>query len=97
MAEPYEKDRNAETWEDFPATMKHYYKQTKNPVMKNFKFRFLTQHVDETYTSFCKGQEEAIYCHFKCDHKDCTAEDIAVTDQILIKLRNADIRQGCVA
>ena len=92
MAEPYEKARNAATWEYFAATMKHCYKQTENPVMKNFQFRSLTQDVDETFPSFWnRVQKEAIYCHFKCDHKDCTAEDIAVRDQMLIELRYKDI------
>ena len=38
-------------------------------------------------------QKEAIHCHFKCDHKHCTAEGIATKYQILIKLKDSDIRQ----
>lgn len=65
--------------------------------MKNFQFKSLTQHKDEIFPSFCnRVQKEEIYCKFKCDHNHCTAEYIAIRNQILTELRDNDIRQEAV-
>ena len=94
VAQSHKKARNTATWEDFAATMEHYYKPKQNPTLKNFQFRSLTQHKDEIFPSFCnRVQKEAIYCKFKCDHNHCTADDIAIRNQILTKFRDNNIRQ----
>ena len=78
----------------FCSQMEHYYKPIEKPILKKFQFRSLTQHEDETFPSLCnRVQKEAIYRHFKCYRKHCTAEDIPIRDQILIELRNNDVRQ----
>ena len=41
--------------------------------------------------SFCN--REAKRCHFKCNSDDCSAESIAIRDQVVIGLVNEDIRQ----
>ena len=38
-------------------------------------------------------KKEAKHYNFKCKHKDCDAEQIAVRDQIIIRINNDDIRQ----
>ena len=58
VAQPHEKTRNTATWEDFVATMEHYYKPTENPTLKNFQFRSITQHSDETFPSFSEYRKK---------------------------------------
>ena len=63
-------------------------------TLKNFQFRSLTQGRDEAFTAFCnRVDKEAKHCEFKCGHNDCTAEDTAIRDQIIIGLISNKIRE----
>ena len=93
-AQPDENARKGATWEVFIDTMQTYYKPTENPTLKNFHFRSLTQHTSETFPAFCNRiDKEAKHCHFKCNSDDCTAENTAVRDQIVIGTHNNSIRE----
>ena len=51
----------------------------------NFQFRNLKQDTNETFPAFCNRVElQAKICHLKCISVDCTAENIAIGDQIII-------------
>ena len=94
IAEPDENTRNRATWEEFKTAMETFYKPTDNPTLSNFQFRNLTQHENETFPSFCiRVEKEAKSCSFKCTHNDCTAENTAVRDQILIGTTNSKVRE----
>ena len=93
-AEPNEQTRAGSSWLDFKKKMEDYYKPTENPTLMNYQFRELSQNQNETFSAFCNRVEsEARMCHFKCTHDDCTAEKIAVRDQILIGTSNCTIRK----
>ena len=73
--------------------MRVYYKPTENPTLKSFHFRALTQANNETFPAFCNlVEQEAKHCHFNCTHSDCTAEQAAVRDQIVIGTSSKEIR-----
>ena len=93
-AEPDENTRNASTWDTFVTKMKTYYKPTENTTLKNFHFRALCQDSKENFMAFCnRVDKEAKHCGFKCDNDGCTAEQIAVRDQIIIGISNEKIRE----
>ena len=93
-AEPNEQTRGRSSWLDFKRKMEDYYKPTENPTLMNYQFRELSQNQNETFSAFCNRVEsEARMCHFKCDSNECTAESIAVRDQILIGTNNSTIRK----
>ena len=93
-AEVSETNRKAATWEIFLQKMREYYKPTENSTLKNFQFRSLTQSPDESFMAFCNRiDKEAKHCDFKCTHADCTAESIAIRDQIVIGARSDKIRE----
>jgi hypothetical protein len=74
--------------------MQEFYKPTDNPTLKNFHFRALLQEEQESFPAFCNCVEkEAKYCQFRCDHNDCSAELIAIRDQIVIGTNNSKIRE----
>ena len=74
--------------------MQDFYKPTENPTLNNFQFRSLTQQTNESFLSFCnRVEKEAKTCSFKCEHADCSAESIAVRDQIVIGTINNRIRE----
>ena len=86
--------RESRSWTDFLADMRAFYRPTDNPTLKNFKFRELQQGPEETFTAFCNRVAlEAGHCSFKCTHGDCTAEDTATRDQIVIGTRYHHIRE----
>ena len=73
--------------------MKEFYQPTENPPLRNFHFRALTQLVEETFPTFCnRVVKEAKHCHFKCQHENCTAEEIVIRDQIVIGMGDNSIR-----
>lgn len=46
------------------------------------------------FLTFCnKVQKKALYCHFRCKHDICIAEEIAIGDQILTSLKDISTRQ----
>ena len=74
--------------------MRSLYKPTENNTLRNFHFRSLIQQETESFISFCnRVQKEATHCNFKCSSNDCTAENIAIRDQIIIGLIENSIRQ----
>ena len=92
-AQPDEKLRKVASWEIFVKAMKQYYKPTENATLKNFQFRALTQMENETFPAFCNRVcKEAAHCNLKCDSEDCTAEEIAIRDQIVIGTHCKEIR-----
>ena len=93
-AEPNEELRKAATWDAFITNMKRYYKPTENTTLKNYHFRSLGQGPRETFMAFCnRVDKEAKHCGFKCNSADCTAEQTAVRDQIIIGMTSEKIRE----
>ena len=74
--------------------MQDYYTPTENLTLKNFQFRSLSQERDEAFPSFCNRVEKySKHCQFKCNDPSCTAESIAVCDQIVIGMLSDTIRE----
>ena len=93
-AVPDEEERKRSSWQNFVIKMQAYYKPTENPTLKNFQFRSVVQGKAETFTAFCNRVEmEAIHCQFKCESEACTAQEIAVRDQIVIGTASDEIRE----
>ena len=93
MAKPEENLRKVAAWETFVHTMRQYYKPTENATLKNFHFRAITQLPHETFPAFCnRVNKEALHCQLKCNNEDCTAEEIAIRDQIVIGTHSNEIR-----
>lgn len=96
-AEPDQAARDNPTWENFKTKMKEYYKPSENPTLKNYKFREMMQGNNETFPGYCnRVKREAKHCNFKCAHADCTAEDTAIRDPIVIYTMNYDIREDAL-
>ena len=94
VAEPDVTKRAQATWEYFVAQIQAYYKPTENLTLKNHKFRTLTQATQEAFPAFCnRVYKEAQHCNFKCHNDDCTAEDTAIRDQIIIGTIHDKIRE----
>ena len=94
VAQPDEDIRKRAGWNTFVRDMKLFYKPTENPTLMHYHFRTLQQASDETFPAFCnRVVKEAKHCEFKCSHEDCTAENIAVRDQIIIGLKDNEIRE----
>ena len=86
--------RKACKWELFIETMKEFYKPTANDTLKNYHFRSLSQLETETFPGFCnRVQKESKHCNFKCSSEECTAEETAIRDQIIIGTRDNSIRE----
>ena len=74
--------------------MRAYYKPTENSTLKNYHFRDMRQGPEETFTAFCSRVAlEAGHCTFKCNNDNCTAEETATRDQIVIGTRYQNIRE----
>ena len=93
-AQPDETLRENATWTLFKQYMQAFYKPTENPTLKNFHFRELQQGPQETFTAFANRVAlEASHCSFKCTHADCSAEQTATRDQIVIGTHYQQIRE----
>ena len=93
-AHPNSDTRMNAKWDDFLQEMRQYYKPTENSTLKNYHFRDLSQGLEEAFPGFCNRIErEAKHCSFKCDDVACTAEQIAIRDQIIIGTHNDKIRE----
>ena len=89
-----ENERRDATWDNFKTKMEEFYKPSENLTLNNFQFRSVTQLVNETFSSFCnRVAREAKTCNFKCKHADCSGEDIAIRDQVVIGTTNHKIRE----
>ena len=94
MAAPDEKKRKKVSWEVFVTVLSAYYKPTENITLKHYHFRTNNQKEGETFIAFCnRVLIEAKHCNFKCSSADCTAEDTAIRDQIIIGMKDNYIRQ----
>ena len=82
VPQPDEALRKVSKWEEFIATIKEYNRPTENQTLKNFHFRALTQNQEGTFPAFFI--KEAKHCNFKCANDNCTAEKIAIREQIII-------------
>ena len=94
VALPDPTDRDSATWPQFLAAMRTYYQPTENLTLKNYQFRSLAQAPTETFPAFCNRiSKEAKHCQFNCRHADCTAEETAIRDQIIIGTAEPNIRE----
>ena len=94
MAVPTEKARESTNWNEFVTIMTQYYKPTENITLKHIQFRSNLQRENETFIAFSSCVVlEAKNCNFKCESPQCTAEETAVMDQIIIGSKNSEIRQ----
>ena len=97
---PDEAARKKVTWKEFVQKMQEYYHPTENLTLKNYQFRTITQGNSESFSAFCNRTiKEAKHCNFKCSSKECTSEEIAVRDQIIIgtsceKIREEALKQS---
>ena len=93
-AEPDDNVRKHATWEKFTTSLRKFYLPTENNTLKHYQFRSITQNNNETFTAFCNRIErEAKNCNYKCQHEDCTAENTAIRDQIIIGTTNSKIQE----
>ena len=93
IAEPEGSARDKAKWNDFVTTMRTYYKPTENHTLKHFHFRSISQNPDENFPRFCNRVEaEAKHCNFNCENGGCTAQEVAIRDQILIGTTDNAIR-----
>ena len=93
-AEPNEKNRSKMKWDGFLAKMRAFYRPTENLTLKNYHFRQIVQHEEETFTAFCNRVDaEAKHCQLNCESGTCTAESTAIRDQIVIGTLNSTIRE----
>ena len=66
----------------------------ENQTLKIFHFREICQGPQESFPTFCNRVErEAKHCYFKCNNNECTGEETAIRDQIIIGTSNRDIRE----
>ena len=94
IAVPDEEARSTASWNVFTTTMNQFYQPTENITLKHYQFRTLKQKSDETFIAFCnRVQKEASHCRFKCTSNDCTSEEVAIRDQIVIGINDTTIRQ----
>ena len=97
MAAPEEKTRKNIPWEAFVKIMSAYYKPAENITLKHFHFRSNIQIDGETFIAFCnRVLLESKHCSFKCASDNCTAEDTAIRDEIIIGTKDNDIRHKAV-
>ena len=93
-AQPDDIDRKTNGWSDLKLIMRKYYNPTENLPLKNFHFKSLIQDTKETFLAFCnRVQREAKQCQLKCKQTDCSAEETAVRDQIVIGTHENNIRE----
>ena len=94
VAEPDDSKRAKVTWKYFVTTMQQHYKPTENLTLKNHQFRSLAQDAHESFPTFCnRVYKAAQHCNFKCHNDDCTAEDTAIRDHIIIGTTHDKIRE----
>jgi hypothetical protein len=94
VAEPDDSKRAKVAWKYFVTTMQQHYKPTENLTLKNHQFRSLAQNAHESFPTFCNRiYKAAQHCNFKCHNDDCTAEDTAIRDQIIIGTTHDKIRE----
>ena len=74
--------------------MRQYYKPTENQIIRNFEFRQIMQFPNGTFGAFCNFVEASrktrTFCNCK---KNCSAEEFAIRDQIVIGTNNEVIRE----
>ena len=94
MAVPTEKARKSAKWNEFVTIMTQYYKPTENITLKHFQFQSKLQKENETFIAFCNRVAlEAKQCNFNCESSQRTAQETAVRKQMIIGLKDNEIRQ----
>ena len=94
VIQPDEETWKNAKWAQFVTGMNEFYKPTENITLMNFHFCALSQTENETFPGFCNQVlKEAKHCTFKCSDAECTAEDIAIRDQIVIGTHENAIRE----
>ena len=74
--------------------MQDSYKPTENPTLKNFQFRSISQVKAKTFIGFFNHVEiEADHSEFKCDSKECTAQEVTVRNKFFIGTLSDEIRK----
>ena len=97
MAIPTEKARKSAKCNESVTVMAQYYKPTENITLKHFQFRSNLQKENETFIAFCNRVAlQAKHCNFNCESRQCTTEETAVRDQIIIGLKDNEIRQDAL-
>ena len=72
----------------------NHYRPTENLTIKNFQFRSFVQGKNESFNAFCNRLDHEIkHCQFKCENGNCTAEDTALRDQVIIGTSKDSIRE----
>ncbi len=96
-AQPDADQRKAATWTTFLNSIKEYYRPTENMVLKRYQFRHLVQESGESFAAYVnRVEKEAKHCSFKCHHGDCTAENVAVADQVVYRTMVDKIREEAI-
>ena len=94
MAVPTEKARKSAKRNEFITIMTQYHKPTENITLKHFQFRSNLQKENEIFITFDNHVAlEARLCNFNCESPQCTAEETALRDQIIIGSKDNEIRQ----
>ena len=90
-AEPNEVLLSECTWGHFLKKLQSYYEPTKNPIIWNFDFRQKWRKW-ETFSAFCNRVEAFGKTCTLCEcNSDCSAEEYAIHDQIVIGRTNENI------
>ena len=67
---------------------------SSNHTLANYKFRQITQNVDESFDQFViRTKKESLSCNFKCQSVNCNVNDIMIRDQIILGTKDDDIRR----
>ena len=91
---PDEAERKSADWDNFVQKLRLFYKPTENLTLKHYQFRLIVQERTETFIAFCnRVEKEAKHCELKCESLNCTAQDIAIRDQIVIGTSSDQIRE----
>ena len=91
---PSESERKNADWNTFVQTLRAFYKPTENLTLKHYQFRLINQEKTESFIAFCnRVEKEAKHCELKCVSPACTAQNVAIRDQIVIGSSSDQIRE----
>ena len=90
-------ERATITYEDMVQKLKEHFEGGRNKTLANFEFHKLVQKSDESFDAFVtKVRKEASQCDFKCAHEQCDVQSTLVRDQIIIGIKNDEIRKNAL-
>ena len=91
---PSESERKNADWNTFVQALRAFYKPTENLTLKHYQFRLINQEKTESFIAFCnRVEKEAKHCELKCVSPACTAQNVAIRDQIVIGTSSDQIRE----